>query len=361
MGNIKSLWRKFDNACHSLAAPVFALTFVPHLVSDDPPPSPQDILYLQGQCIYAHRTDDLTTSRQQEILTVLEAGSSSKTMRYFARGAREDGTLLCSIDELKANKEDHPKEDRPKVSSVTLAHSLVGKNTIEINSDLFERDNFPIWVLPHELRHKDQDKMGFPVSGRANLKPKYDLALTWVKEADSRLVSIVSAYELAQRGDSSQINLLRSDSWHAKLIKAFEESLEKDPDDMATAMRAVIYAFRAEKDLSCNYDNRKLAYLEEISYQFDPNKPEDKPFTRESLLALGQIGDYPNYMDWDLMQYLWKSVSDEDVQALLEKRAKSANGTYEEVCLQKEERVAQGPYVPAAEFLKPYLPPSYQM
>lgn len=282
-----------------------------------------------GQCVYAGRTDNLRTEAQKKLHGLFWEAGLSPTGDHILQTARDNGTFVCY----------DPKLNEPNSCGfVTIGRNYVGRNHITLNPSSRYRKR-TINTLVHEIRHRQQDDMGF--SNNGNFKESDIMIRHWLKEADARLSSLVFAYEMQQQGHDEQQKILNGTKGYSHMMTAFVESLQAG-EGTAEAMRSAIRVFRDNELLARNYDNSILSYLEQANYRFDPEKPEDVLLTDEALMQLGQIGDYPNYMNEELMGFIRSSITYDYFESLSALR-KEAGGSKGAVCGKKEEKSKPAP------------------
>lgn len=254
---------------------------------------------MDGQCFYASRTDRLETETQKDLFVLFDMGKLTETGRYILDQARADGTLICSSDNMDSNL----------VASVAAAYYYEDK-ILALNAVYSGSIYRAVSSMLHELRHKDQVKIGFSDLSEGNFRPKDLMIMTWLIEADARLLAILFAYEAQQQGQPEYLEELIADYNYLYLWEAFEGSLVEKPGDMRAAMQSVIYEFRNNQSLACTYDDSALRNMDKRGYEFDPDVPVTELMSDDKLMALGKISTYPNYMDKKLMAYIRASITD---------------------------------------------------
>ncbi|GEM_PF-3430202 len=271
-------------------------------VSSDPPPRPPAPLQpTSPDCIEPARIANGTARGGNERLAALyNKVSGTETGNAIMKSLARSKTVICMNEKL----------DKPDAYGfIKIGRFQSGLNRIELNPLLGDRI-LPI-ILAHEGHHEGQPD---EFNRKGNFTGADRVILHWFNEADARLMSILFAYEIEKSGYSGHMDWLAKTKEDGPLVKVFKESLERDPDDMEAAMRAVIYAFHKNRPIRESYERFMVKWNEIYGPGFNPSKPRDELFTDETLYKQGDKGKLGNYMTPALVDYIRKSFTDEDYQ-----------------------------------------------
>lgn len=274
-------------------------------------------------CIYASDLRrDLKTNQQKNLNWYLEEIRSSKIGESILAATDMENTRIC-YDKALDNTDDG--------GYVTYGLYAPSHNMIKLNPNPKYAKHMTTTLI-HEIRHRQQDDMGFRgAHDHGNYKETELMTMQWIKEADARLASVVFADEMLKQGTPKHMEALLSLSGYSHLAAAFTGAVRDVPDDVPQAMRTAVKTFRTNLSLACHYDSAKLDYLDhQINYKFDPQKPLNKAISDRALRNLGEMGPYGNYMNEELKRFIRKSVTQQDFRRL--SRFRKIHDTEKEVC-----------------------------
>ncbi len=249
----------------------------------------------------------------------------SPTGRLSLNTARKAGTPLCYDKALQ----------EPTPCGSKLTGQLWGdKLRLNADTELVSQAKTAV----HEARHKYQFQRGISWSKTdGNYREADRIAVYSAMEADSRVISILFAWEMEQAGRPEHLQELKNQPWYAHMVEAFEESLSRKPGDILEASRAAFLTFRSIPDLAKDYDHQVASWIEKYPFEaFEPEMPADVLMTHGQMQALGNLGRYGNYMTPDVMAYI-AGLADQDafdnlMAARVEERKDRGLGESAPVC-----------------------------
>jgi hypothetical protein len=174
-------------------------------------------------------------------------------------------------------------------------------------------------AVNHELRHYWQDNAGLSEFREGNIPEAQRFAMNWVREVDARLSGVVFVFEKGKGGSPEYLaEIRRRDSSVVPLLEAFENSLRKNPEDRAAAMRAGFMASLKMNKLMESYADNVAEWIEKNDGGFDPFLDSFDLLNDQDLKKL-------DYMDEDLIRVIRNLYQDKTIRS---KSARSAPGYF---------------------------------
>jgi hypothetical protein len=178
-------------------------------------------------------------------------------------------------------------------------------------------------TIQHESRHRTQHLIGLSSTGNENIPEAQRVVMKLIMEADARLYQILRAHQEEREGRPGHALTIRADAAKAPMLKAYEESLGKNQNDIPAAMRAGFLEFAKLDFMKYTYANSIISWIMKNDMAFDPARSADNILSNEILQKFGQVGMY-NYMDKDLMNTIRTAIfTDKDYKRLVKLRQES--------------------------------------
>ena len=257
------------------------------------------------ECIKPNQTSGFKNEPKKRLYGMLGEARKSSVADYIFDSLDGRNVYVCYEPDLSKKQ---------GADGLTLGNYMNVVRRINLNTD-YEAERLTE-TLVHEGRHAQQDARGLNWHSSGNVRPEERLAINWMKEADARLAGIVFAYEMQQAGEPEHMRILKRDTWYRPMIRAFERSLAQNPDDMLEAMRSSLKAFRGGYGLSRHYDGSIIKWLGDNEVEYDPDKPARTLLTDRTMMRLGDMAPYGNYMNEELMDFIRNSISSDYVAGL---------------------------------------------
>ena len=204
-------------------------------------------------------------------------------------------------------------------------------NVVRLNPAQRVGDVTRVLFTVHEARHGVQEEFGITPFANGNIPEEERVAMYWLAEADSRLATLLFAWERSQQGNYKYLDWVRNNVDHAPMLKAFEKSLERQPGSMQAAMQAGFLGFLQAKTLARSYANEIADWVEKDGRSFDPARRHDTLFNEQNLAAMGQFGSYGLYLTPEVIRTLKDSFTTADYRVLTDLRRR-AGGSKGDAC-----------------------------